>query len=168
MLPVLVWSLTTMLGVLLFAAFVRRPRRRADAIPEGPHGGAAAIVADSLGTAHVRPVVGGAGIPADEANLPRWLRPALNDQRQANDRGSLPAFHEPERFAAPGKGGAERRTIAYRLVRLSAGPDDIRFAEVGRLDRGDEVEVIGESDGFLKVRTPAGLEGWVPRVVIVG
>jgi len=111
---------------------------------------------------------GGSEIPADEANKPRWLRPTLQDQRGANDRGSLPAFHQPERFAAPGKGGAERRTIAYRLVRLSAGPDDIRFAEVGRLDRGDEVEVIGESDGFLKVRTPAGLEGWVPRVVIVG
>jgi SH3-like domain-containing protein len=51
---------------------------------------------------------------------------------------------------------------------VSDGPDDIRTSEVGRLDRGDEVEVIGERDGFLKVRTPSGLEGWVPRVVIVG
>jgi SH3-like domain-containing protein len=62
----------------------------------------------------------------------------------------------------------ERRTIGYRLVRMTEGPDDIRSREVGRLDRGDEVDVIGEHEGFLKVRTPSGLEGWVPRVVIIG
>jgi hypothetical protein len=42
------------------------------------------------------------------------------------------------------------------------------LAEIGRLDRGDEVEVLGEQDGMLQVRTPTGLLGWVPRVVIVG
>jgi hypothetical protein len=110
----------------------------------------------------------GSDFPAGEATMARWLRPTLRDQRQANDGASLPAAHEAARFSAGPRGGADRRTIAYRLVRLSAGPDDIRFPEVGRLDRGDEVEVIGESDGFLKVRTPSGLEGWVPRVVIVG
>jgi hypothetical protein len=59
-------------------------------------------------------------------------------------------------------------TIGYRLVKLSDGADDLRSREIGRLDRGDEVEVIGEEGGSLKVRTPSGLEGWVPRVAIVG
>jgi SH3-like domain-containing protein len=62
----------------------------------------------------------------------------------------------------------ERRTIGYRLVRVSDAPDDIRSKEVGRVDRGDEVEVIAEHESFLRVRTPDGLEGWIPRVVIVG
>jgi SH3-like domain-containing protein len=61
----------------------------------------------------------------------------------------------------------DRRTIGYRLVRLSDGPDDLRSSEIGRLDRGDEVEIIGDVGGFLQVRTPGGLEGWVPRIAIV-
>jgi hypothetical protein len=103
----------------------------------------------------------------DEAKLPRWLRPTLRDERQTGER-PVAAPHEPELFAAKPKRGVERRTIGYRLVRMTEGPDDIRSREVGRLDRGDEVDVIGEHEGFLKVRTPSGLEGWVPRVVIIG
>jgi hypothetical protein len=74
----------------------------------------------------------------------------------------------PEKFASGPASGVERRTISYRFVRLSDGPDDLRSREIGRLDRGDEVEVLGEQDGMLQVRTPTGLLGWVPRVVIVG
>ena len=103
-----------------------------------------------------------------EANPARWLRPTLREQRQSGDRGMAAAVHEPDRFGASPKAGVERRTIGYRLVRVSDGPDDIRSKEVGRLDRGDEVEVIAEHENFLRVRTPSGLEGWVPRVVIVG
>jgi SH3-like domain-containing protein len=62
----------------------------------------------------------------------------------------------------------ERRTVAYRLVRVSDGPDDATSNEIDRLDRGDEVEVIAEQEGFVQVRTPSGLEGWVPRVAFVG
>ena len=61
----------------------------------------------------------------------------------------------------------ERKTIGYRFVRVSDGPDDLRSREVGRLDRGDEVEIIAEHEGMLQVRTSNGLMGWVPRVVIV-
>ena len=61
-----------------------------------------------------------------------------------------------------------RSTVAYRLVRVTDGPNDQESTEIGRLDRGDEVEVIGDLEGYLKVRTPTGLEGWVPRMVLVG
>jgi hypothetical protein len=79
----------------------------------------------------------------------------------------VPAARDPLRFAEPPRKGVVRSTVAYRLVRVSAGPED-ESAEIGRLDKGDEVEVIGDSEGFLKVRTPTGLEGWVPRMVLVG
>jgi SH3-like domain-containing protein len=74
----------------------------------------------------------------------------------------------PARFATPARRGVERHLITYRWVRLSDGPDERASNEVGRLDRGDEIEVIGEHEGSLQVRTSDGLEGWVPRVVIVG
>ena len=74
----------------------------------------------------------------------------------------------PARFEGSGAASAERKTISYRFVRLSDGPDDLRSREIGRLDRGDEVEVVGEQDGMLLVKAANGLQGWVPRVVIVG
>ncbi len=72
------------------------------------------------------------------------------------------------KFADPPRPGATRHTVSYRWIRLSDGPDEATSAEVGRLDRGDEVEVIGEDAGALRVRTASGSEGWIPRFTIVG
>jgi hypothetical protein len=79
-------------------------------------------------------------------------------------QGHLPS-RPALRFAKPPKPGTVRGTIAYRHVRVSAGPDDLRFAELARLEQRDEVEVIGESAGYLQVRMPDGITGWVPRMV---
>jgi hypothetical protein len=161
--PIVAWSLTTALGVILFAFLLRRP------VPA--HAMSAAVARLSLGatTSPTLPQVSGeSALEAGEAGLPRWLRPSLRAERQAGERGTLPIHHQPARFDSSPRAGADRRTIGYRLVRVSDGPDDVRSSEIGRVDRGDEVEVIGEHEGFLKVRTPGGLEGWVPRVVIVG
>jgi SH3-like domain-containing protein len=73
----------------------------------------------------------------------------------------------PLRFSKPAARGVERRVIGYRRVRVSAGPDDLRTPQVDRIDRGDEVELLGEAEGYLHVRTPNGVEGWVPRVVFL-
>lgn len=140
---------------MLFAFVLRRPTRR-ERVPVGPNVAAAVAVAPP----------GADAVSPDEANLPRWLRPTLREQRQWSDRAAY-AVREPERFNSPPRGGADRRTIGYRLVRLSDGPDDLRSNEISRLDRGDEVEIIGDQGGFLQVRTPSGLEGWVPRIAIV-
>jgi SH3-like domain-containing protein len=78
------------------------------------------------------------------------------------------AARVPALFATRARRGVERHLITYRWVRLSDGPDERTSNEVSRLDRGDEIEVIGEFEGSLHVRTSDGLEGWVPRVVIVG
>jgi hypothetical protein len=156
--PIAVWSLTTALGVILFAAFLRRPTRRERVLV-----GAGLVVTEMELMATVPAAqVNGPGAPGAnnepnhpaDVNPPPWLRRA--------------GAREPARFKATPRPGVERRTIGYRLVRMSDGPDDIRSQEVGRVDRGDEVEVIAEHEGFLQVRTPSGLEGWVPRVVIVG
>ncbi|HSL34867.1 MAG TPA: hypothetical protein VK871_14540, partial [Candidatus Limnocylindrales bacterium] len=179
--PIVAWFATSALGVVLFALFLRRPVRDEEA---GLSAAAAIAAGSQTGTGSRAPVAiaewpapsrGGvadgdvtAVVPDAEASLPRWLRPSLRAERRAGMGSSVPATHEPARFDAPPKPGAERRTIAYRVVRVSDQPDEIRSREVGRVDRGDEVEIIGEAEGFLRIVTPWGLEGWVPRVVIVG
>ena len=57
----------------------------------------------------------------------------------------------------PANGGSLR----YRLVFVSDRPDDRDAVELGRLDRGDEVELLGLDNGFALVRAPDGLQGWV-------
>jgi hypothetical protein len=162
-LPVLAWSLTSGLGVILFAAFLRRPMRRERVLVGA---GAAGSSAGLLSATLTPPVDVGSGTLGEldragneRANLAEEAAPLWRRRTVGRD---------PVRFAASPRSGVERRTIGYRLVRMSDGPDEVRSAEVGRLDRGDEVEVIAEHEGFLQVRTPSGLEGWVPRVVIVG
>jgi hypothetical protein len=78
------------------------------------------------------------------------------------------AKRPPLKFTSKAAKGVQRGKIGYRQVRVSAGPDDVRTAEVGRVDLKDEVEVIGEDESFFQVRTPEGVEGWVPRYVIRG
>jgi hypothetical protein len=165
-LPVFAWSLTSALGVILFAAFLRRPMRRERAFVgagrvAGSSAGLLSLVA-TLTSAVDGGSARGSGLPGadNDGTSPAEATPPLWRRRTV--------VREPVRFGASARAGVERRTIGYRLVRMSDGPDEIRSAEVGRLDRGDEVEVIAEHEGFLQVRTPSGLEGWVPRVVIVG
>jgi len=43
-------------------------------------------------------------------------------------------------FTKPPKKGVERAKVGYRRVRISSEPDAVRSVELGRLDRGDEVE----------------------------
>jgi hypothetical protein len=153
---------------MLFAFVLRRPARR-EHVPVGANLAAAVAVSPRVPLNQPARPVGrteGDGVNPDEATLPRWLRPTLREQRQWSDRAAYVA-REPERFDSPARTGADRRTIGYRLVRLSDGPDDLRSNEMSRLDRGDEVEIIGDQGGFLQVRTPSGLEGWVPRIAIV-
>ena len=78
------------------------------------------------------------------------------------------AATRPADFAKPPAKGVERLKVGYRMVRLSEGVDDVSSRELGRLDRGDEVEVLGSYEGFLQVKTPDGLTGWIPRHTILG
>jgi hypothetical protein len=158
-LPILVWALTSAAGVLFFGVLVRNPAA-ADA--------SLSIFAVSRDRRRRRssvsaPVPAGALVPGSEAVQPGPIDPDLDDAGPRGPRLARP----PLRFANPPARGVERRLIGYRRVRVSAGPDDLT-PQVDRIDRGDEVELIGETAGYLQIRTPMGIEGWVPRVVILG
>jgi hypothetical protein len=69
-------------------------------------------------------------------------------------------------FAKGPPKGVERAKITYRQVRISSEPDVVQSVELGRLDRGDEVEIVESFEGFLRVRTPDGVTGWIVRHTI--
>ena len=96
--------------------------------------------------------------PDPEALIPRWRRPSLQAARQSHwaEEGAP----VPKRFSAEASAG-ERRVVAYRLVLVSDRPDDRDAVELGRLNRGDEVELLASDNGFARVRAPDGLEGWI-------
>ena len=52
------------------------------------------------------------------------------------------------------------------MVRLSDSPDEILGQEIGRLDEGDEVELLERSGLHWKVRTPPGEIGWVHKMTL--
>lgn len=105
-----------------------------------------------------------------EMAMPRWRRPSLNEARKAAPGTSLAAI-EAERLtfasaAVAGGPGTERRRIRYRMVRLADSPDEILGQEIGRLDEGDEVELLERSGLYWKVRTPHGEIGWVHKMTL--
>ena len=71
-------------------------------------------------------------------------------------------------FGKPPPKGVERAMVGYRRVRISSEPDAVRSLELGRLDRGDEVEILESHEGFLRVRTPDDITGWILRHTVVG
>jgi hypothetical protein len=103
--------------------------------------------------------------PPEEAGIPRWRRPSVRAARQLSER-DVPVEHVALLFQAPPQEGEDRRRVVYRLVRIGTQPDEFDGDEVGRLDRGDEVEVLGEQAGYCLVRTPLGTIGWVHRTTL--
>ena len=172
------WLLTTTIGVLLFAVFLKHdlgashvPSELSVMVMNGRRGSGAGRRPSASGfmpamTGHDAPgAAGGTALPGMAMIAPDTTR---NGWRSAGGPADGGTDRAALRFATRAAATTERRTVAYRHVRVSAGPDDVRFAEVARLERHDEVEVIGDSDGYLQVRTPDGVTGWVPRVVVVG
>jgi hypothetical protein len=105
-----------------------------------------------------------------EMAMPRWRRPSLAEARKSDPGTSLAAI-EAERLtfargAVAGDPSNERRRIRYRMVRLSDSPDEILGQEIGRLDQGDEVELLERSGLYWKVRTPLGEIGWVHKMTL--
>ena len=50
---------------------------------------------------------------------------------------------------------------------MADGPDDLESEEIGRFDRGDQVEILETKGPFVRVRGADGLEGWVQQAAIV-
>jgi hypothetical protein len=97
--PVGSWALATAFGVILFAAITGRDGGRERrlmgpltvAAPLGVPGAAGPTQSDTGGPAEASPTPGRRVADADapdpeEANLPRWLRPTLREQRRSGNR----------------------------------------------------------------------------------
>jgi hypothetical protein len=172
LLPVAMWVTTTTLGILVFAWALRRPEREEDS----PLAAALSMVAsarDGLGRDIAeRRDRGGSGpqTPPDAVDaatatvLPFGPDAGGLTGNRPTGWQSRPALL----FDAPPARNAVRRHITYRLVRLSDGPDDLRSREIMRLDRGDEIEILGQEGSVIQVRTPTGAIGWIPSVSIIG
>ena len=103
--------------------------------------------------------------------MPRWRRPSLMAARKA---APVVTMDEAEAARLTFRGDAavsvdshhEFRRLRYRMVRLSDGPDEVRSREIGRLDRGDEVELLESYGAYWKVRIPTGQIGWIHRMTL--
>ena len=156
------WLATTTFGILLFAFLLRGGSSPAEVpgelsvlVMNGRRGSGRGAVLQPA-AAHEAVAIDNPGVSVPPAGM-------IGIDGRSGTIGRAPL-----RFAKPPAAGAERRTVAYRYVRVSGGPDDLHFPELTRLDRRDEVDVIGAEAGYLQIRTPDGIVGWVPRVVLVG
>ena len=175
--PTLVTTTAVVAAAMALGLFGRR--RRDD---EQPDEVLAAAAATGLG---VRPlelvgaVAGGltawqataegiAGVDDREALMPRWRRPSLLQARKADPiRDSMPARRLTFDHGLVGPlDGRERRVIRYRVVRLLDSPDELRGAEIGYLDQGDEVQLLEKYGAYWLVISPDGQQGWLHKMTL--
>ena len=155
-------------GLLLFAAR-RRSRRRTDEAP----GEGAPVTSPTAGPAEVAPVVLAEMTPVDDELAPvdedAPLKRSRKTVRKAPPVVAMGAAAAAKRtFDKPPPRGVARAKVGYRQVRISSEPDAVRSVELGRLDRGDEIEILESHEGFLQIRTPDDITGWILRHTIVG
>ena len=148
--PFLAWALATSGGTGLFGYVLTRRDR------QGTRG--RRLAWESLGPATDAPGAGGTAPPPGERS---------ESSRLSMGMGAL-VGRPPMRFSDPAATGVERRTVRYRLVRIGDGSDDVRSLELGRLDRGDEVEIVAWHEGHVQIRTPEGIVGWIASASILG
>jgi hypothetical protein len=103
-----------------------------------------------------------------ESLLPRWRRPSLLQARKADPvRDNTPAPRLTFDHGLVGSlDGRERRVIRYRVVRLLDAPDELRGAEIGYLDQGDEVQLLERYGAYWLVLSPDGQQGWLHKMTL--
>jgi hypothetical protein len=145
--PLVVWAITTAGGLLLFVVFLRRGR--ADDDPWADDVLLASVLGGPAPAGAARAAEAVVGHPADQTT-------------------AVLAPPRARTFDKPPAKGVERARIGYRRVRISSKPDAVRSVELGRLDRGDEVEIVDSYEGYLQIRTTDDICGWILRHTIVG
>ena len=139
------------------------PRRRAAAAKRAPVPavlGMAAIAALDETTA----IEDESAVVDDDAPLEQTRR-AMQNSKPIIASGAAAVARK---FDKPPRKGIERARVGYRRVRIGSEPVDVGSTELGRLDRGDEIEILESHEGFLRVRTPDHITGWIPRQTILG
>ena len=132
-----------------------------------------AVAAPKIGPGPAPVVVEPAMAIVDDDLAPVDDDAPLKEVRKASKRATAAATASAvatsvRTFAKPPNSGVERAKVGYRRVRISSEPDAVRSVELGRLDRGDEVEILESHEGFLRVRTPDEITGWILRHTVVG
>jgi hypothetical protein len=172
MVPMLVGTTTALTTAFAFAIF---GKKRRDEEPPAPdevlRANAARGERNVPGGEVVNGVVRAATIPGPidvEAGMPRWRRPSLLEARKADPSRSIASNHRMsfEDGAVSATDGRERRTIRYAVVRLLDAPDELRSAEIGQLDHGDEVQLIERSGTYWLVLCPDGRQGWLHKMTL--
>jgi hypothetical protein len=172
MLPMLVGTSTAMTMAFAFAIF---GKKRRDEEPPAPDEVLRANAARGHGTVPAGDIVNGvvrgalAPVPVDgEAGMPRWRRPSLLEARKADPTRSVASSNRMsfDNGVVGASEGRERRTIRYAVVRLLDAPDELRSAEIGQLDRGDEVQLIERSGSYWLVLCPDGRQGWLHKMTL--
>ena len=186
--PTLVTTTGVVTAAMAFALFGRR--RRDDDMPDAVMAAAAATglavlpfpltaaarSAAALGSAPVdddaarapAPDEAIAGTEENESLMPRWRRPSLLLARKADPiRDATPAARLTFDHGLVGPlDGRERRVIRYRVVRLLDSPDELRGAEIGYLDQGDEVQLLEKYGAYWLVLSPDGQQGWLHKMTL--
>jgi hypothetical protein len=104
----------------------------------------------------------------DEAELPRWLRPSVREERvwtPAPPRYPQAESTQSTRFVAPGWDAANRHAVHARTALLNV-PNEALSTPITAIERGDEVEILQARDAWLRVRTATGDEGWIQSSAI--
>jgi hypothetical protein len=147
-------------------AFAIFGKKRRDEEPPAPDEVLKANAARGAGFGGVKAA---AAIPAPfdaEAAMPRWRRPSLLEARKADPTRTVittPRMSFDETAATE---GVERRVVRYRVVRLLDAPDELRSADIGQLDQGDEVQLLEKSGAYWLVLCPDGRQGWLHKMTL--
>ena len=172
MLPMLVGTSTAMSMAFAFAIFGKKRRDEQPPAPDEVLQANAARGHSSVpGSVIVNGVVRAATVAAPldlEAGMPRWRRPSLIEARKADPTRSVASPHRMsfDNGVIGADEGRERRVVRYAVVRLLDAPDELRSAEIGQLDQGDEVQLIERSGSYWLVRCPDGRQGWLHRMTL--
>lgn len=162
--PTLVTTTGAVAMAMAFGLFGKR-RRDGEQPASDEELAAAAAVGAGAGAIALAPET---DIEAAEAMLPRWRRPSLLQARKADPvRDFTPAARLSfDQGLVGALDGHERRFIRYRVVRMLDAPDELRGAETGYLDRGDEVELLEKYGAYWLVLCPDGRQGWVHNMTL--
>jgi hypothetical protein len=101
--------------------------------------------------------------------MPRWRRPSLLAARKEDPARMAVAAAAHLSFANGAvdvRADRERRVIRYRVVRLLDAPDELRSADIGQLDQGDEVMLLERSGAYWLVLCPDGRQGWLHKMTL--
>ncbi|HET7473828.1 MAG TPA: hypothetical protein VFJ71_11935 [Candidatus Limnocylindrales bacterium] len=167
-LPMLVGTTGAMTMGFAFAIF---GKKRRDEAPPAPDEVLQANAARGHAAVPGSEVVRGVAIPAPvdpEAGMPRWRRPSVQAARKADPSRSV-GISAPMTFETgivSAVDGRERRLIRYAVVRLLDAPDELRSAEIGQLDKDDEVQLIERSGAYWLVLCPNGQQGWIHKMTL--